>query len=121
LQLVVAFDESDENPQTSRMTTTLNLPDDLVEEIHLRAEQEGRELDETVAELLRAGLAASSSRTPTAVRATASMLEERKRIAEKFRSGEWGVDLPGFEEGRWPIATLPRCESDPGDVDRTSR
>ncbi|HXA16972.1 MAG TPA: hypothetical protein VN380_08275 [Thermoanaerobaculia bacterium] len=82
------------------MTTTLDLPDDLVEDIHLRAEQEGRGLDETVAQLLRAGLAVSSSRTTTSVHATASMLEERKRIAEKFLTGEWGADLTGFEEGR---------------------
>lgn len=82
------------------MATTLDLPDDLVEDIHLRAEQEGRGLDETVAELLRAGLAVSSSRTATALHATASMLEERKRIAEKFLTGEWGTDLSGFEEGR---------------------
>ena len=82
------------------MTTTLDLPDDLVEDIHIRAEREGRGLDETVAELLRAGLAASSSRDATSVHATASMLEERKRIAEKFRTGEWGTDLSGFEEGR---------------------
>jgi len=94
------FDESSRNPQTFLMTTTLDLPDDLVEDIHLRAEQEGRGLDETVADLLRAGLAASSSRTSTAVQVTASMLEERKRIAEKFRTGEWGADLSGFEEGR---------------------
>jgi len=82
------------------MTTTLDLPDDLIKDIHLRAEQEGRGLDETVAELLRAGLAVSSSRTATAVQVTASMLEERKRIAEKFLTGEWGTDLSGFEEGR---------------------
>jgi plasmid stability protein len=94
------FDESSEKPQTSLMTTTLDLPDDLVEDIHIRAEREGRGLDETAAELLRAGLAASSSRTATAVHATVSMLEERRRIAEKFRTGEWGTDLSGFEEGR---------------------
>jgi plasmid stability protein len=82
------------------MTTTLDLPEDLVEDIQIRAEREGRGLDETVAELLRAGLAASSARTATAVNATAWMLEERKRIGEKFRTGEWGVDLPGFAEGR---------------------
>jgi plasmid stability protein len=82
------------------MTTTLNLPADLVEDINLRAEQEGRGLDETVAKLLRAGLAASSQRTATTVHATASMLEERRRIAEKFQTGEWGTDLSGFEEGR---------------------
>lgn len=81
------------------MTTTLDLPDDLVEDIHLRAEQEGRGLEETAAELLRAGLAASS-RTNTAVQVSASMLEERRRIAEKFLTGEWGTDLSGFEEGR---------------------
>jgi plasmid stability protein len=82
------------------MTTTLDLPDDLVEDIHLRALQEGRALDETVAELLRAGLAATSSRPLTTIRADASMLEERRRIAEKFLTGEWGADLTGFEEGR---------------------
>jgi hypothetical protein len=81
------------------MTTTVDLPADLVEDIHLRAEKEGRGLDETVAELLRAGLAASSG-TATVIRASASMLEERKRIAQKFRTGEWGTDLSGFEEGR---------------------
>ena len=82
------------------MTTTIDLPADLIEDIHLRAEQEGRGLDETVAELLRAGLETSASRTTTAVHASASMLEERKRIAEKFLTGEWGADLTGFEEGR---------------------
>jgi plasmid stability protein len=82
------------------MITTFDLPDDLLDDIQLRAARKGRGLDETVAELLRAGLAASSSRTATAVRATASMLEERRRIAEKFRTGEWGADLAGFEEGR---------------------
>jgi hypothetical protein len=38
------FDESDGNPQTSPMTTTLDLPDDVIEDIHPRAEQEGRGL-----------------------------------------------------------------------------
>jgi plasmid stability protein len=82
------------------MTTTLNLPDDLVEDIQALAAREGQKLDDTVTELLRAGLAASSSRLVAAIRVDASMLEERKRIAEKFRTGEWGTDLPGFEEGR---------------------
>lgn len=95
-----SFDESDKNTQTPLMATTLDLPDDLVEDIQLRATRERRGLDETVAALLRAGLAASSSRPVTPIRADASMLQERKRIAEKFRSGEWGADLRGFEEGR---------------------
>lgn len=95
-----SFDESDKHTQTLRMTTTLNLPDDLVEDIQALAARENQKLDDTVTELLRAGLAACSSRPVTPIRADASMLEERKRIAEKFRTGEWGVDLPGFEEGR---------------------
>jgi hypothetical protein len=79
------------------MATTLNLPDDLVEDIQSRAEQEGRGLDETIANLLRVGL---SVRPAVSVRAEVSMLEERRRIAGKFLSGEWGLDLTGFEEGR---------------------
>jgi len=81
------------------MTTTLDLPKDLVEDLTLRASQEGRGLDETVTELLRAGLAASA-RTETDEKIDDSMLAERKRIAGKFLSGEWGVELSGFEEGR---------------------
>jgi plasmid stability protein len=94
------FDEGGQNQQTSTMTTTLDLPDDLVEDIHLRATREGRGLNETVAELLRAGLAASSERPVTSFRADASMLAARKRIAGKFLTGQWGVELPGFAEGR---------------------
>jgi plasmid stability protein len=81
------------------MTITLDLPDDLVEDIRLRAVQEGRGFDEMIAELLRTGLA-TSARTATAVQATPSMLDERRRIASKFLTGEWGVELAGFEEGR---------------------
>ena len=80
------------------MTTTLTLPDDLVEDIEVRAAKEGRPFEETVAELLRAGLAASSMRTELHV--DEAMLEERRRVASKFLSGEWGVELSGFEEGR---------------------
>jgi plasmid stability protein len=102
------------------MTTTIDLPDDLLEDIRLRAALEGRGLDETVAQLLRAGLAASSSRPVTTIPADASMLEERRRIAEKFRTGEWGVDLPGFEEGR--VADRDVAEMrERGEVERTSR
>jgi hypothetical protein len=82
------------------MTTTLDLPDDLVEDIHLRAMQERRGLDETVAELLRAGLAVSSTPSVTSFRPDDSMLAGRKRIAGKFLTGEWGVELTGFTEGR---------------------
>jgi plasmid stability protein len=81
------------------MTTSLNLPDDLVKDIQLRASIEGRAVDETVVELLRAGLAVSAPRGAS-VAADASMLAERKRIADKFVTGEWGLELAGFEDGR---------------------
>ena len=42
------------------MKITLELPDDLVREIKLRAVHEGRKLKEAVADLLRKGLAAQS-------------------------------------------------------------
>jgi plasmid stability protein len=80
------------------MVTALDLPQDLLENIQLRASQEGRRIDDTAAELLRAGLAASSR--ATTVTADATMLAKRKEIVEKFLSGEWGTELAGFEEGR---------------------
>lgn len=49
------------------MKTTLDLPDDLVHEVKLRALHEGQELKDVVADLLRKGLAsarASSAPTP---------------------------------------------------------
>jgi len=79
------------------MTTSLDLPDDLVEHIRHRASLEGRPVEETVIELLRAGLAASPA--PSVI-VDAAMLAERRRIAEKFLTGEWGAELAGFEEGR---------------------
>jgi len=77
----------------------IELPDDLIENIRSRAEQEGREIEETIADLLRTGLEQSSSRQ-TLARVDASVLEHRTAVAEKFLSGEWGVDLNGFREGR---------------------
>jgi plasmid stability protein len=77
----------------------VELPDDLIEDIRSRAEQEGREIEETVADLLRTGLEQSSNRQ-TLTRVDASVLERRTAVAEKFLSGEWGVDLTGFREGR---------------------
>ncbi len=43
------------------MKTTLDLPDELVMQVKLRALQEGRKLKDAVAELLRRGLASSTS------------------------------------------------------------
>ena len=44
------------------MKTTLDLPDELVRQLKLRALRDGRKLKDAAAEVLRAGLAASSTR-----------------------------------------------------------
>src|SRR4051794_14320729 len=46
------------------MMTTLDLPEDLVREVKLRALHEGRKLQDEVADLLRKGLAASQPPAP---------------------------------------------------------
>jgi hypothetical protein len=50
------------------MKTTIELPEELVREIKMKSVLEGRKLKETIAELLRAGLAAESRRTRGTVR-----------------------------------------------------
>jgi hypothetical protein len=79
------------------MKTTLELPDDLVKEVKLRAVYEGKKLKEAVAELLRKGLAAAPSGYPTVVKASKATLKRRKAMTRKFVSGEWGLELAGFE------------------------
>jgi plasmid stability protein len=49
------------------MKTTLDLPDDLVREVKIRAVQENRRLKDTVADLLRRGLAQKPD-APTVIR-----------------------------------------------------
>lgn len=44
------------------MKTTLDLPDDLVKQLKLRAVHEGKKLKDAVADTLRAGLAAKKAR-----------------------------------------------------------
>lgn len=82
------------------MKTTLELPDQLVEEIKLRAHHEGQELTVAVVALLRKGLAADSAQAATGVDASAAIMQRRKELADKFVSGQWGVELDGFERGQ---------------------
>lgn len=83
------------------MKTTLELPDELVKEIKLLAVHEGKKLKDIVADLLRKGLAdAASVGSATVVKADQATLDRRREIAEKFISGEWGVELTGYEAGR---------------------
>jgi hypothetical protein len=79
------------------MKTTLELPAELVKEIKLHALEEGQKLKDAVAALLRAGLAASSSAQAGPSRST---LRRRRALTRKFVTGEWGVQLAGYEEGR---------------------
>lgn len=46
------------------MKTTLDLPDDLMREVKIRAVHENKKLKDTIAELLRKGIAASKGRQP---------------------------------------------------------
>jgi plasmid stability protein len=85
------------------MKTTLELPDELVKEIKLRAIHEGSKLKDAVADLLRKGLAAKatgSGKKATVVKADTAMLKRREEITRKFVSGEWGVELAAYDEGR---------------------
>lgn len=79
------------------MKTTLDLPDKLLEEVKSRARHEGKNLKEAVANLLRKGLAATATGTPTVVKADKAVLKRRREMTRKFISGEWGVELAGYE------------------------
>jgi hypothetical protein len=79
------------------MKTTLELPDDLVKEIKLRAVHEGVKLKDAVADLLRRGLAAGSLAGPAVLKTDKAMLNRRRALTRKFVSGEWGVGLTGYE------------------------
>ena len=80
------------------MKTTLDLPDALVKRIKLRAVHEGKKLKDAVADLLRKGLASPASGTATVVKADRRMLKRRRELTRKFVSGEWGLELAGYEE-----------------------
>jgi hypothetical protein len=79
------------------MKTTLELPAELVKQIKFHALEEGKKLKDAVADLLRAGLSATSR---GGLRPDAATLKRRRALTRKFVSGEWGVELAGYEEGR---------------------
>jgi len=79
------------------MKTTLDLPEELVKEVKLRAVHEGMKLKDAMAELLRKGLAAGEGGSATIVKADKRMLKRRRELVRKFVSGEWGVELAAYE------------------------
>ena len=91
------IDEKLGNQQNGWMKTTLDLPDDLVKEIKLRALNEGKKLKDAMAELLRRGLTATASGSATVVKVDKATLKRRAELTRKFVSGEWGVELNGYE------------------------
>ena len=52
----------------NRLKTTLELPDDLMRAVKIRAANEGRKLKEVVADLLRRGLREEEKRAPRGMR-----------------------------------------------------
>ncbi len=82
------------------MKTTFDLPDELVKELKLRAVHEGKKLKDAVADILRKGLAVGPIGSATIVKADKAMMKRRKEIGKKFISGEWSVELAGFEAGQ---------------------
>lgn len=82
------------------MKTTLELPDELVKEIKLRAVHQGAKLKDMVADLLRAGLRTTGVNGSGRTRADKESLARRKTLTRKFVSGEWGVELSGYEAAR---------------------
>jgi plasmid stability protein len=79
------------------MKTTMDLPDELVKELKLRAVHEGKKLKDAVADILRKGLAAEPAGSAIVVKANKAMMKRRKALTKKFISGEWGVELAGYE------------------------
>ena len=79
------------------MITTLTLPDDLLRQVESHAARAGSDLNDAVADLLRLGLARA---TASQSAPDESMLEHRRALTQKFVSGEWGVELNGYEEAR---------------------
>ncbi len=80
------------------MKTMLDLPEDLMTEIKHRAIRDGKNLKESIADLLRRGLRANESKGPTVVKASRAALKRRKEMTQKFVDGEWGLELAGFED-----------------------
>ncbi len=60
------------------MKTTLDLPDDLMREVKIRAAQEGRKLKDLLAEAIRTGLDAARTPLPPSGRAALPLMKLAK-------------------------------------------
>jgi plasmid stability protein len=76
-------------------TLTIDLEDEVEEQLRRRAVANGSSLEAEA----RAILADAARETEIPV-ATEAMLQRRREVLDKFISGEWSAELEGFEEGR---------------------
>lgn len=79
------------------MSTALELPDDVMSAVASRALQIGRPVEDVAAQLLRLALAVDPNAPAEAADAMRRRCEEMTR---KFLTGEWGVELAGYEAAR---------------------
>jgi len=83
------------------VTKKIELPDELIQEIERRAAVEGKNVEDKVEAIIRFWLALEiNPKVPLPIVADAAMLEERKKLAEKFITGEWGCDIERWEDLR---------------------
>jgi plasmid stability protein len=85
------------------MKTTLDLPDDLMREVKIRAAQEGRKLKDLLAEVIRAGLDAAPAPSVASARAALPLMKLAKapgkpralslaESCELIKAAELGMD-----------------------------
>jgi hypothetical protein len=87
------------------MKTTLDIPDDLMREVKLRAVEENRKLKDIVADLLRRGLAqeqTGSSRTGNRVQLPLVKCGHKARPGEEL-TPERVAEILLEEEARWQL------------------
>lgn len=76
---------------------TFTLPEELMRQIERIAARDGSDLSEAVTNLFRIGLASSF---PSESTVDESKLNRSQELIRKLLSGEWGMELGGFEEAR---------------------
>lgn len=86
------------------MKTTLDLPDDLMREVKIRAAQQGRKLKDLLADAIRIGLDADATQAPAGPRSALPVMKLAKaprktrplslaESCELIKAAELGVDV----------------------------
>ncbi len=93
------------------MKTTLELPDDLMREIRVRAAQSDRRLKDVVEELLRRGLAAPAPADPPANDPLHAWLERLERHADGSVTNPDGIEDEAFFQALEAIREADRASA----------